>query len=197
LLGLYLTRYTATAADEGICLSGASAGTAAALQIFALEEGIIDAVLGVGYRTDKPWVPIAGLSRTKEEILSTQGSKYTHCSVNDHLRQVAEEKLRVAVVGLPCHIHGLRKIQAYMPNGPFARSIVFTIGLFCAENRFTRGAEHIIQRRLGAFGKCGTISYCEELILGLYGLGQAEPTPSHTLISLPSSGDTWPRCRTC
>jgi NAD-dependent dihydropyrimidine dehydrogenase PreA subunit/uncharacterized protein YuzE len=47
LLGLYLDRYTATAADEGICLSGASAGTAAALQVFALEEGIIDAVLGV------------------------------------------------------------------------------------------------------------------------------------------------------
>jgi len=201
LLGLYLNRYTATAADEGICLSGASAGTAAALQIFALEEGIVDGVLGVGYRSDKPWVPIAVLSRTKEQILSTQGSKYTHCSVNDHLRQVAEKKLRVAVVGLPCHIHGLRKIQAYMPNSPLARSIVFSIGLFCAENRFTRGAEHIIQRRLGVpLEDVKRISYREGAYPGAFtvwdkaGKLHAIPYPDQlTFLWM----HTRPRCRTC
>jgi coenzyme F420 hydrogenase subunit beta len=140
LLGVYQDRHVTMASDEAIRIGGASGGTAAALQIYALEEKIIDGALGVGYRKDKPWVPVAVLSQTREEILSTQGSKYTHCSLNDALSEFAEKKLRLAVIGLPCHIHGLRKIQAYMSGSSLAKTIVFTIGLFCAENRFTRGA---------------------------------------------------------
>ncbi len=201
LLGLYLDRYTARAKDEDICLSGASAGTAAALQIFALEEGMIDGVLGVAYRPDKPWVPIPVLSRTKEEILSTQGSKYTHCSVNDELKQIAKKKLRVAVVGLPCHIHGLRKIQTYMGSGPLARSIVFMIGLFCAENRFTRGADHMILRRLGVpLEDVARISYREGPYPGAFtvwdkaGKTHSIPYPDQlTFLWM----HTRPRCRVC
>jgi coenzyme F420 hydrogenase subunit beta len=201
LLGLYLKRYTARAADEGICLNGASAGTAAALQIVALEEGIIDAVLGVGYRSDQPWVPVAVLSRSREEVLATQGSKYTHCSVNDALRQTADEKLRVAVVGLPCHIHGVRKIQTYLSNSPLARSIIFTVGLFCAENRFTRGAEHIILRRLGVpLENVERISYREGAYPGAFtvwdkaGKTYSIPYPDQlTFLWM----HTRPRCRIC
>jgi coenzyme F420 hydrogenase subunit beta len=201
MLGLYRNRYTASAADEKICLSGASAGTAAALQIFALQKGIIDGVLGVTYRADKPWVPVPVLSRTKEEILSTQGSKYTHCSVNDALKPIAREKLRVAVVGLPCHIHGLRKIQSYMENGPLSRSIVFTIGLFCAENRFTRGADHMITRRLGVpLESVARISYREGPYPGAFtvwdkaGKTHSIPYPDQlTFLWM----HTRPRCRVC
>jgi coenzyme F420 hydrogenase subunit beta len=201
LLGVYLKRYTASAADERICLSGASAGTAAALQIFALEEKMIDGVVGVSYRSDKPWVPIAVVSRTREEILSTQGSKYTHCSVNDALKQVAEQKLRVAVVGLPCHIHGLRKVQSYMSKGPLARSIVFTIGLFCAENRFTRGAEHMILRRLGVpLENVERISYREGPYPGAFTVwdksGNAHSIPYPDQLTFLWM-HTRPRCRIC
>jgi coenzyme F420 hydrogenase subunit beta len=201
LLGVYLNCYTSRAKDDGICLNGASAGTAAALQIFALEEGIIDGVLGVGYRSDKPWIPVPVLSRTREEILSTQGSKYTHCTVIDGLKQVVEQKLRVAVVGLPCHIQGLRKLQAYMEKSPLARSVVFTIGLLCAENRFTRGAEHIITRRMGlALEDVARISYREGPYPGAFtvwdkaGKTHAIPYPDQlTFLWM----HTRPRCRIC
>lgn len=201
LLGIYRNRYVTRAADDAICITGGSAGTAAAVQISALEEGIIDGVLGVGYRPDKPWVPIAVLSRTRAEILSTQGSKYTHCTVNDALREVAEQKLRVGVVGLPCHIHGLRKIQAYLKNHALSRSIVFTIGLFCAENRFTRGAEHIITRRMGVpLPDVARISYREGAFPGAFTVWDKEgkfhriPYPDQlTFLWM----HTRPRCRIC
>jgi coenzyme F420 hydrogenase subunit beta len=201
LLGLYRTRYVAWAADDAMCMTGASGGTAAAVQIYALEEGIIDGVLGVGYRPDKPWVSTAVLSRTRADILSTQGSKYTHCTVNDALREVAEQKLRVAVVGLPCHIHGLRKIQAYLTNHSLSRSIVFTIGLFCAENRFTRGAEHIITRRMGVpLANVARISYREGAYPGAFTVwdkaGKIYRIPYPDQLTFLWM-HTRPRCRIC
>ncbi len=201
LLGYYRKIYTSRAVDDAICLSGASAGTAAAVQIYALEAGLIDGVIGVGYDKEKPWVPVPELSRTKEEILSTQGSKYTHCSVIDALRDAAKQRLRVAVVGLPCHLHGLRTLQYYMKNSPLARSVVFTIGLFCAENRFTRGAAHIIERRLGiSLDNVAKISYREGAYPGAFTVWDKEgksygiPYPDQlTFIWM----HTRPRCRTC
>lgn len=201
LLGAHLKLYTSRAADDAICLSGASAGTAASIQIYALEAGLIDGVIGVGYDAEKPWVPIPVLSRTRKEILATQGSKYTHCSVVDALQQAADQKLRVAVVGLPCHIHGLRKMQYYMPKSPLARCVAFTIGLFCAENRFTRGAAHIIERRLGvALDNVARISYREGQYPGAFtvwtkdGKTYGIPYPDQlTFIWM----HTRPRCRTC
>ncbi len=201
LLGTYKDRYVAMAADGVMRTAGASGGTAAALQIYALEKGLIDGVLGVGYREDKPWVPVAVFSRTREEILATQGSKYTHCSVNDALRDLAKQKLRVAVVGLPCHIQGVRKVQAYLERTPLARSIAFTIGLFCAENRFTRGAEHIITRRLGVpLEDVARISYREGAYPGAFTVWDKEdqsysiPYPDQlTFLWM----HTRPRCRIC
>jgi coenzyme F420 hydrogenase subunit beta len=201
LLGLYQDRHVSMAADTEIRTSGASGGTAAALQIYALEAGIIDGILGVGYRPDQPWVPVAVFSRTREEVLSTQGSKYTHCSVNDALRELGEKKLRVAVVGLPCHIHGLRKIQAYMGGSPLARSIIFTIGLFCAENRFTRGAAHIIKHRLGVpLENVARISYREGAYPGALTVWDKQgntykiPYPDQLMFLFMH---TRPRCRIC
>jgi len=201
LLGAYLKIYTSRATDDAVCLSGASAGTAASIQIYALEAGLIDGVIGVGFDAKEPWVPVPVLSRTREEILNTQGSKYTHCSVVDALRQAAQQKLRVAVVGLPCHLHGLRKLQYYMKNSPLARSVVFTIGLFCAENRFTRGAAHIIERRLGIpLENVTKISYREGAYPGAFTVWDKEgktygiPYPDQlTFIWM----HTRPRCRTC
>jgi coenzyme F420 hydrogenase subunit beta len=121
--------------------------------------------------------------------------------VIDALKDAAGQKLRVAVIGLPCHIHGLRKLQYYMPKSPLARSVVFTIGLFCAENRFTRGAAHIIERRLGVpLDQVAKISYREGAYPGAFtvwdkqGKTYAIPYPDQlTFIWM----HTRPRCRLC
>ncbi|HWQ78741.1 MAG TPA: Coenzyme F420 hydrogenase/dehydrogenase, beta subunit C-terminal domain [Anaerovoracaceae bacterium] len=201
LLGLYRNCYVSKCADEEIMISGASGGTAAALQIYALEKGLIDGVIGVSFDKEKPWVPVPVLSTTKEEVLATQGSKYTHCSVNDLLKETVKKKMRVAVVGLPCVIHGIRKVQHYMPESALAKSIVFTIGLLCAENRFTRGVEHIITKRLGVpLENVARVSYREGLYPGAFtvwdkaGEKYSIPYPDQlTFIWM----HTRPRCRIC
>lgn len=201
LLGVYLSRYVAMATDEGIRVGGASGGTAAALQLYALDRKLIDAVVGVGYRPDRPWVPAPVISRSRSEILATQGSKYTHCSVVDALAEAARQGLRVAVVGLPCHIHGVRKLQAYLGGSALAKSVVFTIGLFCAENRFTHGVEHIIRCRLGVpLDAVARISYREGAYPGAFvvwdkqGATYSIPYPDQlTFLWM----HTRPRCRIC
>lgn len=201
LLGQYRQRKISHCLDEDIRLGGASAGTAAALQIYALEKGLVDACVGVGFASDKPWVPQAVISRTKEEVLNTQGSKYTHCSVIDILKETAAQKLRIGVVGLPCHIHGLRKVQALIPNSKLTKRLVFTIGLFCAENRFTFGVEHIITKRMGIpLENVAKISYREGHYPGAFAVWDKDggiakiPYPDQlTFIWM----HTRPRCRIC
>jgi len=201
LLGIYKERKVSFASDEDIRLSGASGGTAASLQIYALDKGIVDAIVGVGYDDEKPWVPKPVISKTKEEVLSTQGSKYTHCSVNDVIKEAVKDNLRVGVVGLPCHIHGIRKIQELMPNSKLSKNIVFTIGLFCAENRFTRGVEHIITKRLGVpLSKVIKISYREGHYPGSFTVWDDEGNDYK--IKYPDQltfiwMHTRPRCRIC
>jgi coenzyme F420 hydrogenase subunit beta len=201
LLGQYRGRKVAFATDPDIRLGGASGGTAAALQIYALEDGIVDAWIGVGFDKEKPWVPTPVISRTRQEILNSQGSKYTHCSVTDMLKEAAKEKLRVGFVGLACHIHGLRKIQALIPNSKLTKQVVCTIGLFCAENRFTFGVEHIITRRLGLpLDQVVKISYREGAYPGAFAVwdkaGNVHKIPYPDQLTFIWM-HTRPRCRVC
>jgi len=88
-----------------------------------------------------------------------------------------------------------------MENGPLARSIVFTVGLFCAENRFTKGAEQIIRYRLGVpLENVARISYREGAYPGAFTVWDKQgntykiPYPDQlTFLWM----HTRPRCRVC
>jgi coenzyme F420-reducing hydrogenase beta subunit len=88
-----------------------------------------------------------------------------------------------------------------MSGSSLAKTIVFTIGLFCAENRFTRGAEHIITRRLGVpLKNVSRISYREGAYPGAFTVWDKQgntykiPYPDQlTFIWM----HTRPRCRIC
>ena len=67
-------------------------------------------------------------------------------SVNSLLRQAVVEKghKKIAVVGLPCHVHSLRKIQMAKRPAEIARSIKLTIGLLCASTYYFEGIRHLL-----------------------------------------------------
>jgi len=83
-----------------------------------------------------------------------------------------------------------------MPSGPLPE-IVFTIGSSVPKT-VHKGAEHIIQRRLGAFGKCGTHFIREGLSRAFTVWDKAgSSTPSHTRSAYLPLDAYRPRCRTC
>jgi len=131
LLGNYLNCYVGHATDYEIRYNSTSGGLVTALLIFALEEGIIDGALVTGMNPDNPFEPLPFIGRTREEIISAAGSKYCPVPANTALKEIlnSKEGEKFAVVGLPCHIHGIRKMAQF--NKKLKESIVLHLGIFC------------------------------------------------------------------
>ena len=131
LIGNYLNCYTGHATDYDIRYNSASGGLVTQLLIFALEEGIIDGALVTRMKKDEPLEPEPFIARTPEEIIEARGSKYCPVPADVALREIleAEEGERFAVVGLPCHIQGVRKAEQV--NKKLREKIILHLGLFC------------------------------------------------------------------
>ena len=131
LIGNYLNCYIGHARDYDIQYNSASGGLVTQLLIFALEEEIIDGALVTRMKKDNPLEPEPFIARTKEEIIEASKSKYCPVPVNIVLKEILNSKdgEKFAVVGLPCHIHGIRKAEQINKN--LKEKIILRIGIFC------------------------------------------------------------------
>ena len=131
LLGNYDNCYIGYAADHAIRYNSSSGGMVTALLLHALEAGTIDGVLVTRTRPDRPLQPEPFVARTREEVISAARSKYCPVPANIALKEIlaAKEGERFAVVGLPCHLHGMRKAEAV--DERLRRAIRIHFGLFC------------------------------------------------------------------
>ena len=130
LIGNYQGCYLGHATDDNLRYNAASGGVVTALLLFALEKGIIDGALVTRMSEENPLEPQPFIARTKEEIISACRSKYCPVPANIALREILKEDGRFAVVGLPCHIHGVRKAE--LANKKLKEKIVLHVGIFCS-----------------------------------------------------------------
>jgi len=146
LLGNYINCYIGNATDEDIRYNSSSGGLITALLIFALEEKIIDGALVTRMKKDRPLEPEPFIARTREEIIEASKSKYCPVPANIALNKIleAQDGERFAVVGLPCHIHGIRKAQKI--NKKLRERIVLSLGLFCAGTPSFKGTKYLIYK---------------------------------------------------
>lgn len=89
------------------------------LLVYSLEKRIIDKALVVKMSEKEPWKAIPFIAKTKKEIISASGSKYTFVP-NYHLLEQLDEKS--AIVGLPCQINTC------------VNKKIFKLGIFCGLN---------------------------------------------------------------
>ncbi len=150
-LGIYEFCGRGYAKDEDVRGSTSSGGMISSLLICALEEGIIDAALIAGWREDKPWRCKPFIATNREEVLQGLRTGMMVVPNNELLYEavVKRKHNKIAVVGLPCHIHGIRKLQQYGQPKKLADSIKLTLGLFCAATYYWEGTKHLLQE----FGK--------------------------------------------
>ena len=133
LLGNSLKCYFGYSTDYNIRYNSASGGLVSQLLIFALEEGLIEGALVTRMNPGNPLVPDVIIARTSSEILSASKSKYCPVPANIALKQIAKEEGKFAVVGLPCHIAAVRKLQDTLPV--FQKKILLSFGLFCGRSQ--------------------------------------------------------------
>lgn len=122
-----------------------SGGIVTQLLVFALEKGLIDGALVIRMRKDNPLEPEAFIARTKEEIISASKSKYCPVAANTGLKQIRRENGRFAVVGLPCHMHGIRKAENVLKG--LNTRIVIHIGLLCSHMVNFDGTLFLLKRK--------------------------------------------------
>lgn len=125
--------YVGHACDETIRSKGQSGGVVSALLLFLLETRRVDAALVSAMPCDGSLRPKAFLARTREQVLGAQGSKYCPVGANVALGGAAVGD-RIAVVGIPCQMHGIHRLQ--QSHNPLIAGIEYRIGLFCDRTLF-------------------------------------------------------------
>ena len=138
----------AHAADKKLRFSSSSGGVVTALVIAALSRGKIDGAILTRMRKDKPLLPEVFIAKTSDEVIGAATSKYCPVPLNKLINIIKEqpESLRFAVVGLPCHIQGIRKAQQLYPV--IKKKIKFIIGLICGQTP-SQLATHSFLKALG------------------------------------------------
>ncbi len=145
-LGILKECFRGFAVDERVRRMGASGGVISSLLIYGLEKGILDCALVAGFKENEPCRTEAKIVRNTSEVLDTARSKLAVVPVNSLLTQAVKMGFsKIAVVGLPCHIHGIRKMQYHRIPASLVKKVKLTLGLVCAGDFYFEGTKHIIQ----------------------------------------------------
>ena len=111
--GYYLSSYLGYSNSNGHRENGASGGMATWTLETLLVTGKVDAVACVE-RTNNPEKLFEfKLCTNAEEIRKCGRSAYYPVETSQIIRHILENDRRYAIVGLPCHIHGIRKLQQF------------------------------------------------------------------------------------
>jgi coenzyme F420 hydrogenase subunit beta len=132
LTGVVKNMFVAHAAEAEIRATGNSGGAVTGLLLFLLKTGIINGAIVVGMDPEKPYLSRGILATTPEEILASAKSKYQITPSMEVMQILRKNNGRFAVVGLPCQIHGLRKLEQVNPE--LFKKIHCILGLFCHYN---------------------------------------------------------------
>ena len=144
--GVYQKMVVAKATDPNITAVCQDGGVVTAILASTLEDGTIDGavVSGLG---EKPFYPVPIIAKSLEELLEAAGTRYTYSPNLLALRDIAKFE-SVAVVGTPCHIQSIRKMQK-IPLKKYTRRINCLIGLFCTESFQYEGLMSALSEKLG------------------------------------------------
>ena len=181
-VGRCVDRFTSRSLTDGIFEQGATGGTATALLYYLLERGEVNAVLHLGSIHEDCYICHHAktiVSTRPEDTLRGCRSKNQLTPILHDLKKVAHYK-RFALVGLSCHVEGVRKLQA-IRDDPELRELFkglakvaeqlignlkMVIGINCfASTRF--GAIDSIYRKLGVREE-EVIKYAEDTKKSLY-----------------------------
>lgn len=144
-IGRYLSCHVGHAIQETVRYNAASGGIVTALLAAALRKGEIDGAIVTRMNPESPLEPLSYLATTEEEIFAATGSKYCPVAANLTLRELLSTEGKFAVVGLPCHIQGLRKAQTR--NHKLRAKVAFCVSIFCGLNMSPTGTRVMLRRQ--------------------------------------------------
>jgi len=114
-------------------------GVVSALLIALLESREIDGALVAKPSEREPWKGVAHLAQTREDVIACAGSFYNQTLALGHLdfkKYDLPAKPRIALVGTPCEIQGLRAMQQrpFYWGASKVDAVVLTVALLCTKS---------------------------------------------------------------
>jgi len=144
-LGYFKNCYLGYSRDENIRFQSSSGGAITSMLIFLLKNKIIDGALVTAMDSRNPLISKPFIAYSEKEIIEARGSKYTPVVLNQCLKEIIKsEKQNFAVVGLPCHIHGIRKFQRLNPI--LNNKIKVCLGIMCGQGVNFSGTSFILKQ---------------------------------------------------
>lgn len=164
LIGRYLACYKGWSLDHEIRYHGASGGMVSQMLIYLLEKGLIDGAVVTGFQKDNPLRPEAYIARTKEEIFAGRSSKYCVVSFAGIAKQIMDNPGRYVVVGLPCHIHALRKYETTFKK--FKENIFGYFAIYCSSTKTYNSIDYMMWRYGVEPSNVGRFTYRDDGCMG-------------------------------
>jgi coenzyme F420 hydrogenase subunit beta len=128
-LGHYINVYAGHTTDAQILSSSQSGGFVSTLLCSLLEQGIIQGAIVSARLPNAPLEPVSFVARTRTTILSAVGSIYNSVPTAELIKNLLQLPGKYVFVGLPCHIHAMRKAEQLYPQ--LKNAIQCYIGLHC------------------------------------------------------------------
>lgn len=164
-IGPYESSYVGYSNNHDIRYHGASGGIITGLLVWLLNNRLIDGVLETRFCTDKLYKVESFIAKSSEDILSSKSSKYSPVSLAYALKQLKQETgSRYIVVGLPCHIEGIRKLIS--KDKILNEKIFGLFSLYCSGTRTFNFTEYIFKDRRIDLNALDYLAYRDNGCLG-------------------------------
>jgi coenzyme F420 hydrogenase subunit beta len=178
-MGNYKKIASIQASSKEVQTAGTDGGAVTAILTYLLDNKLIDGAIVC--KKEGPFNRKPFLATTKDDLLEAAGSHYdishqlikldkytTFIPTNVKLKDlINSEILNIAIVGTPCQIHSIRKMQELriLP----AHIVKYALGLFCNLNfSFDNKAREDLERKFNfSFNDVTKINIKENLILQL------------------------------
>ena len=177
-IGIYRTITSACTTEPKVAEVCTDGGVVTSILRYALGKQLIQGAL-VSRKTG-PFTREPFLATTADELIEAAGTHFdevqhlgqfgkdysTYCPTIQEIKKIGQLRLdRVAMVGTPCQIYTVRKMQTL--NIVPADSIVFMVGLFCMENfSFDSKSRKVLEKRLGMkIGDIAKLNIKDDVIL--------------------------------
>jgi len=132
------------ASDRQIRFKGSSGGVITALSLYCLEVEKMAGVLHTGADPQLPLKNIPVFSKTRDDLMSCTGSRYSPAAPCEKFDWIKEEQSQSVFVGKPCDVVALRKSQGI--NHRLNEKVGLALSFFCAGTPSTQGTKAILKQ---------------------------------------------------
>lgn len=159
-IGKYLTCYTGFSNSKANRLKAASGGLISEFLVWLIETKHIDGAIVTTFDNNSPFKSKTIIATSKDDILLSRGSKYAPVNFHGVVRALKDAGgSRYVLVGLPCHIHGFRKIADC--NKVIREKVIGYFSLFCSGTQNFHYTEYILSKLDINIHKLQHLSYRE------------------------------------